>query len=876
MKNTTHYNIPYPEAGDSGWQNTMEDAIVAVDSALYERELAIKQTTGFTVTASGDIDPNTLVGSGISLPSGTQIGGMFTISKLVDDIFSFLSSLLNGTDSFNFKVPEGAYLGANTVSSGSAFTCTMGPIVQIRNDASNATVAHMPAFVSNRGGIVGGEPGLKQYPVMIPPLSDIPHLSTLVPFALGQDYTDLQNFGDDEVKDTAGINVNTFNGTYKGGFFNYDNMAASEALVIEGTNGQGTVRIYGTDINNVDRFEDVTISGPFSETTVRTNWKRITGICYKGFDLLNGTTEYTGLPLNQTQVDMTIYSPSKTIAAPIAVLESTRDYRSMDGGVKRARQYFNVSWECISYDFLWSSYANVEGIPFAVVGVGLLNNREAYLSKNLKELTSISGVGGYEAIVHSWMVDNPAPIPSTFEPMRIYGISNTGVPKYWKVYPTIKFSTLAKEEYFDSKLNLTPTGDYIVPPINVTTTKQDGTAIIVKYEFPTDIKEIAHILWANNDECLQYKKILGMAIAAPVGRILGSAAKSANVPVKLWTESILDNYSKFAALMDMVVGYLMGMESGRRYMTLIESLAGQLGLDSKQIHMIFSVLPIYLPLVKKLDYSSPLFDSVIENLEEIRLPFGMPNYQGIKSFTVSDSGGGANAEYDFELEEGFEELEPTITIIRVDSFGAVVNDVIPATVGNLIYNGILLDAPNLRFVLKVDFNGIFFFKVADCGGRTAFGAPYKVLYSGFDSNAPYETDSNLWYVVESSDGTMVRTATLDGGATTAVFGADYSVPASSATTLEKLASGTDLVFSTTGVEVQVVTTIPSINVEPAPAPTRNSSDYIVSESFTSDLNLLKFAPVLYGMWLLSPSLAVLFFLASIILASLYNTIETLP
>jgi len=64
MKNTTHYNIPYPEAGDSGWQNTMEDAIVAVDSALYERELAIKQTTGFTVTASGDIDPNTLVGSG--------------------------------------------------------------------------------------------------------------------------------------------------------------------------------------------------------------------------------------------------------------------------------------------------------------------------------------------------------------------------------------------------------------------------------------------------------------------------------------------------------------------------------------------------------------------------------------------------------------------------------------------------------------------------------------------------------------------------------------------------------------------------------------------------------------------------------------------
>jgi len=129
-------------------------------------------------------------------------------------------------------------------------------------------------------------------------------------------------------------------------------------------------------------------------------------------------------------------------------------------------------------------------------------------------------------------------------------------------------------------------------------------------------------------------------------------------------------------------------------------------------------------------------------------------------------------------------------------------------------------------------------------------------------------------VIETTDA-IVRTATLNGGITNAAFNTDYSVPASSATTLVKLASGTDLVFTAAG-GTTTNDTVSSINVEPAPAPTRNVDDYIVSESFTSALNLLKFAPVLYGMWLLSPALGVIFFLAAIILASLYNTIETLP
>jgi hypothetical protein len=647
MAFTKYYNLPYPDPGQGeGWQELFEQAMQGLDSQMHENQTALDQAIGVRGIAESALTPYTMIGIGKMWPNAQPLFGPFTISKLVDEWFIGLKNFMGGQLSLPIRLPELAYCNPLPASSGASVAGIAGPVVQLKNDSNRTAIVNSPAYLSNEGGIVPSEIFTLQFPIIYPRTGN----SVVLEDYTAQSYPTQKTNQDLVTPDTdtgdqfftGGAATKAYKaGSYRGAFFNKTNFTAERKLTLKGL-ALGTFRVYGLSSAGVYMYEDVVFTGTgISEehSTDSELWGTILGVSFKGEDLAQGTEEVSakycvvevvlksdGATSNITELRAFRYA-DRAYGVPGSVGDygTAGDYPhdGYDLYVDYDRfvnpdPLFRISWESTDIGWLYDSSHAVAGLPFLMFGVGLRDNRIAFLKECLEKSTTSTGVDVVE-LVTELMTTGLHSIPSSPQPMYVVGLDKDGLSKIWPVYPKLVFTTANHKGYdgywYDGGATegengptnspWQPTDDTawpdtgVVPdPIhNNSDSGQYGTVLVYRYEFPTDLGNITQIFWANSDDILQYSKIFGLAVALPVGRVLAQTAAGLPTPVRLWTQNFMDNAAKFNVLLDYLIGYGTGNTTGQRVVQQINYITRSLGFSETDTHQLVNALPLLTGLL---------------------------------------------------------------------------------------------------------------------------------------------------------------------------------------------------------------------------------------------------------------------------------------
>lgn len=637
MAKTPHYQLPYPDPGQGeGWQEMFEQAMLGLDSQMYNNQVSLDEAIGVRGVADSELTPYTMIGVGKMWPGAQPIFGPFTINGVIDEWFLALKNMMNGQVAFPIRLPELAYCNPTSAAKGASVAGVSGPVVRLKNDSVRTAVVNAPVYLSNEGGVVPAEPFTTQYPLILPRTGNVVGLRhyTSNEYACQKTNQDLVVPQPDGIQSfTGGAASKTYGmGSYRGAYFEYTNFRKDTKLVLRGL-ANGTFRIYGLTTAGAVVNEDVVFTGHGAgeeHKTVREDWDQILGISFRGIDLAPNTAFVWA-----KDAVVTVEVRSEGVEQYITDLRAFRyavqaiPLPGPDGDYGTYGEYppegsenwidydkfvspdplFRVAWECVDMGWLWDTSHNVAGVPFVMLGMGLRENRIAFLHENLANTPDLTGEGA-SAIVRELMTTGLAAIPATPKPMYILGYDKGGMAKVWTITPKLVFTTVNNRAYdgpwyngSSDDLAVTADGDWpttgMVPepyhgPAEPTT---PGTSLIYRYEFPTDLAVLTQVLWANADPILQYSKMFGAAVALPIGRVLAPTPAGQPAPVRLWTQNVVDNAAKFNVLIDWLIGYGTGNVTGQRLAQQVQYIGQTLGFSEREVHQIVQGLPLLLGLL---------------------------------------------------------------------------------------------------------------------------------------------------------------------------------------------------------------------------------------------------------------------------------------
>lgn len=619
MNNTTYKNIPYPTVEDRNWPDIVEDMAVQIDASLHEQEFNTDETLGVRGVTETALEPYTFIGLGRQWPSAEPRFGAFTVNGFITEWFEAITKFMSGTLSVPTVLPELVYMGSAPAASGTQVAGRFGPVVRLRNDGQEVSSINSPVYMSASGGVVPMQPLSGSLLTIIPRVGNPTALeyfarSNYLTQKLNQDLyapTDgVQDF-------TTGRTTKTYaSGSYRAAYFQHDNFVAETALTVTGL-AYGTFRIYGLDVSGTVIYEDLDFdgsSGTETHTTTRTDWNKVIGVSYKGVDLADGTSVAYA---NSCVVDVQIKSASQVsiittlkamryaasaenVAGAEGDYDTYGDYPDLDyDKFTLPDKYFRLSWESYDKGWLWDSSDYVNGLPTVMLGIGLRDNRIAFLNDNITglEIDNAQAVLDVKTLMTTELCD----VPTTPQPMYVLGYNSSGTATVWTVEPTLVFTTAdykGYDGYWYGGNNTSKTEDFpekgwvATPEHDESDTGQYGTVYVYQYNFPTDIVQLTQIFWANADELLQYNKMVGGTLAIPVGRALGAVASGQPIPVSLWTHQLAENSAKFSAVLTMLINYQLGGASSQRLVDQLVQFAAMLRFSETETKQLLQALPL--------------------------------------------------------------------------------------------------------------------------------------------------------------------------------------------------------------------------------------------------------------------------------------------
>lgn len=548
MAVTPIFQLPYPDASSAAFYTEFQTFCLAVDSALSALRSESRQHISATVTASDALPSNRPVLLNVDLSSSTSSVSTLDAWALIDRLVSMILAHTQGVGEFALPLLFGAYEGAAPAIPG-ATTTIYQDRVRIKNE--HVTVSGHPGIP----GVLHSDGSIRPYTLSGPKFPFI--------FPIQTEYGQAIRGGGDVDPEAVEIPPNT-RVTGRRGYYGcaVDNtlFVTAQEIIINVFQGVGTFTIWGLDNSEVPAVvseevavnvtadpEDILDGDSTPYTTVGV-WTRFLGATFAGATI---SPEYAAPNFDE---DVCIFSlsshgganqfSSQVVLArhPLTVnpdlsLTKLDDPRHPVTNLTRDPEFY-ACVECSDWSGSITDMPEMEVGDIPLVGFFLASKMRTrpFLFEDLTYGQRVSGLTDEQcrsALEDEYDITDALSWPVTWQPIYVVGTNTSGVATTWTITPealidfsevSAPFPRMAQSDIFSTEPD----------PEEA----RDGMTMLMKVEFPTNIRSVTAVLWGATDPEIQYQRFYAMPLPIPIGYWTELTAPGAVGTFKFYLDSL--------------------------------------------------------------------------------------------------------------------------------------------------------------------------------------------------------------------------------------------------------------------------------------------------------------------------------------------------